>query len=486
MQKRLFNKATNPFYRVDFEKLMSSIKIVSYNVPDDDKTLDEGAKKLQKEMSDSLRKFELSLPAYRRHFFRREIKPYLDARGSIKDPLERFDTGLAQRWVFNKVVDLGWKYELHGEFDSSLSYQRADRSDHKAERLGKKYQWIALHELLARISDNFEFKEGSWSDESEKYEGSWQLSTRDIDPSCILKDNPNIPPNGLPTFKNHKPDHYYNAWSKKSSHSTWLRKTNDLPSPKLILELTDSNDTQWIALEGFIKWQEATPPEQKKYDVETRTLGYTTKSYLVKKKNKVKTIKWLAKLSFKEDLMPESHEFYNVYLAEYPWSPAFLNLYVPYFQHDGWTNRARRNQKIPSKILVTDDEYISSGNSRDCSSNEAITVKLPAKYIIDEMNLTQDFVDGRFFDSSGDLVAFDPSLFASNVPRHIYIRKDRFVSFLNSRDYSIIWIVLGEKNLIGGGMLGQPQGRLEINGVYTLTNDRIAGSLKTSFLTAQI
>ena len=74
---------------------------------------------------------------------------------------------------------------MHGKFDKFID--RAGRSEHKPERIGKKYKWIALHELLAMISDNFEFKEESWSEKIGKYEGPWQLSVRDIDPSCILK-----------------------------------------------------------------------------------------------------------------------------------------------------------------------------------------------------------------------------------------------------------------------------------------------------------
>ena len=144
--------------------------------------------------------FKNSLSQKQRKVFEKDIAPFLDHNQNIYDTSKQFDPRLAQRWVFNRVVQLGWKQELHGQFDRNVNYNRADRSEHKPERIGKKYQWVALYELLARISDNFEFKEESWSDKIGKYEGSWQLSIRDIDPSCILKEFPNEKPEDVPVF----------------------------------------------------------------------------------------------------------------------------------------------------------------------------------------------------------------------------------------------------------------------------------------------
>ena len=126
------------------------------------------------------------------------------------------------------------------------------------------------------------------------------------------------------------------------------------------------------------------------------------KSYLVKNRDKDKVFKWAKQQNFMGRWMPESHEFYHVYLGEYPWAPAFLYHYIPYYHHDGWTNGAM-DKKIPAKILVTDDQYLSSGSSIDCSTNEAVSVKLPVKFIVDGMGLVQKHIDGRFFDKKGDL-----------------------------------------------------------------------------------
>ncbi len=273
-QKELLDKATNPFFGIDLSNILVSIKYVAPDVAD--KVDEEETKQREKEQKKEMRKayvdFQNSLPKKKKMFFDKEIKPFLDDRGSINDPLERFDTGLAQRWVFNRVVQLGWEQKLHGQFDRYVNYNRIDRSEHKPERIGKKYQWIALHELLARISDNFEFKEESWSNSVGNFEGPWQLSVRDIDPSCILKEFPNEKPENIPVFSHGEIQDQYNAWSKRISHSSWLKRMNDLPNPKQVIEFTDEQKNTWVALEGFVEWQEKTPPEQERYNLPTRTL----------------------------------------------------------------------------------------------------------------------------------------------------------------------------------------------------------------------
>ena len=98
------------------------------------------------------------------------------------------------------------------------------------------------------------------------------------------------------------------------------------------------------------------------------------------------------------------------------------------------------------------------------------------------MNLFQSYIDGRFFDDKGDLVAFDPSVFDDNMTKSVLMRKDKLSDFLKRKGYALFWILLGEKNVIGSGM-GQSPGRLEIDGAYALAgNGKIIGKKRSRFL----
>jgi len=462
----LLNKI-NPSFGINFK----SIRYILEKTTDKNSRIDKAEIKKQEQQEAENRKktlvqFKASLSKRKRIVFESEIEPYLDDRGSINDPLDRFNTGLGQRWIFDRVVKLGWNQALHGKFDSSVNRNIHDRRGHKAERIGKKYQWIALHELLALVSDNFEFISERWSDEVSVFEGAWQTGIRDIDPSCTLKEIAESNKNEeVPFIARYKP--LYKNWNKGKSHKAWLWDTKKLPNPKAVIEQIDDKGNEWVVLEGFCEWQEEIPPEYEKYKLPTKNLYLMLKSYLVKHNNGgSKVFNWAKRQNFYGRWMPESHEFYQIFLGEYPSYPAFLYHYIPYFNHDGWTDRGRQ-KKIPAKILVSNDEYLSSGSSLDCSTEEAVRVKLPAKWIIDKMRLEQKYTDGRFYDKLGNLVAFDPTVFYDKAPSFVLMHKDKLRNFLKKEGLDIFWTVLGEKQTIGGGGIGQPYGWQEISGAYT-------------------
>lgn len=66
-------------------------------------------------------------------------------------------SNLAIEWIFEKY---GYDVEKHGEYDRNTNSY--DRRASTIERIGKKYQWIALYEMVARVSDNFK-KYERWS-----------------------------------------------------------------------------------------------------------------------------------------------------------------------------------------------------------------------------------------------------------------------------------------------------------------------------------
>ena len=72
----------------------------------------------------------------------------------------RFSLRLIQRYILCAVFDLGWTVERFGAFDR-ISIEYSGREADKAERMGKKYQWIAYHEILAFIADHFQYENNS-------------------------------------------------------------------------------------------------------------------------------------------------------------------------------------------------------------------------------------------------------------------------------------------------------------------------------------
>src|SRR5690606_27321504 len=144
------------------------------------------------------------------------------------------DTKPIKRWIVKRVFDLGYDYKIHGDYDRS-SENYSDRSENKIERIGKKYQWIALFEISAMIADNYKVYD-DWSDKATYYKGPWQMYLRDIDPAftsrSIIDDEDEIEP--ILEIKNWYDEPKYNNWVQNDAE--WVDNLLDLPSVKDILE----------------------------------------------------------------------------------------------------------------------------------------------------------------------------------------------------------------------------------------------------------
>lgn len=124
------------------------------------------------------------LPEGARDRFKREALPYLKGKtgwSKYGKDLPRIDQEQARLWVAERALALGWTKALF-PYDTSRGDERT-RSE-RTERIGKKYQWIAYHELLARLADNYWIAD-QWDETSSKhYETPLDVEfTRDIDPT---------------------------------------------------------------------------------------------------------------------------------------------------------------------------------------------------------------------------------------------------------------------------------------------------------------
>ena len=272
------------------------------------------------------------------------VLPYLE------DPRDEtaFDLSLAQRWIFKKVVDLGWSPELFGHFERYMDY-RYVRESHKSERIGKKYQWIAYYEFLARVSDNFTWV-GRWDNDTQ-YEGPWQLYGRNIDPSVVL------PAMGYHPYDDDMPNWWfpvkYEAWNLHQEDTDWLQTFDDLPNLELLLDVHAPEDSsEWLLLEGIIKWEEPVLIGEDKYETSRKDIWYMIKSYIVNKEDVEELYEWATKQNFMGRWMPESHNDVRMFLGEYPWaSSASIN--------EEWTKG--RDSVIPKPVLVSAAQYFWEG-----------------------------------------------------------------------------------------------------------------------------
>ncbi|MFD2274598.1 hypothetical protein ACFS07_35450 [Undibacterium arcticum] len=68
-----------------------------------------------------------------------------------------FDHATVRRWICVRAHTMGWTEDLFEKFDEGPHISRERIGNHRVERIGKKYQHIALAEATARLTDNLVF-----------------------------------------------------------------------------------------------------------------------------------------------------------------------------------------------------------------------------------------------------------------------------------------------------------------------------------------
>jgi hypothetical protein len=414
--------------------------------------------------------FEAMLDQTELRRYRKDVVPYLSGRTDRKD---RFDLSIAQRWILQRVFDLGWTVEKFGRFDRDVNARAWDRSARKAERIGKKYQWIAYHEFLGLVADNFEY-DNKLHDSKTKYVGPWQFFARDIDPSCAILDLP-----GTSTEREES-----RWWSPTAGYEwgaerdeEWIVHSKDLPVAERLIEVSNPDDgSEWLALEQYPEWRQEAPPSEDDFEKPRRRLWYQIRSYFVEKEHASKVFSWLSKQHFWGQWMAWRDEYHGTFLGEFHWAPALAGtetIIDPFAEREH-----SKLRDLPGPLVITSTTYSSRPNSFDRSGREPFNIYLPGKWLVEKMGLQWSGREGKFFDAVGDLVACDPAV-SYPGPNALLVRKKQLMSFLDSSKYEVIWTLLGAKQMIGGGWSHEGwKGELQVSGVFTMKKGKIIGQLR--------
>lgn len=368
------------------------------------------------------------------------------------------------------IVDkYGYSEEKHGEFDRIVGSGRG-RTTIPNERIGKKYQWLALHELLARVADNFPKLEYRWSENVVDYAGPWNPFVRDIDPTTLVRVDEkwgySKSCDGFWWYGGK-----YDNWNAEMAD--WLNIDDDVPPIEPIIEVTDREGCEWLALECWPDWDE---PHGK--DEIYKRLWYQVRSCIVDEEEFLHFYKWASKQNFGGRWMPENSERYEVFYREYYWAPAYRCL-----DDEDPTRKEfcdRNTNELIAHAELTSICYLWEAGE-DYSKETSYCFLIPSKQLFDGMNMHFADKDGVFESEDGNVVCFDAGAIEKSK-NYLLVRKDALLEYLKIHHKKIMWYVLGEKNIIGihnySSMPKLPMW-LVVSGTYTLDgNGRVVGSLR--------
>lgn len=376
-----------------------------------------------------------------------------------------FNIAWGLRWICKRAHELGWTSERFGNFERNYVSGHA-RNDHKIERIGKKYQWLAFRELIARMSDNLTYLGNSWEWQDGKppvYQGARQVGMRDIDPSLLATET-----------------HYHGwrEWEKTwwapfnprlhaaSPHEryAWLESDSDIINATSLIDLQDpKTKRKWLALSGFSRWTgSGLYGGSKELQRET---WFRVSCIVVHREDRSRIVKSLEKKILVDPYsFPKIEFFGDFYLGELSWHPDLQN-------PDGWSEGDGLT-KFAVPIRPTVASYVCEHGNYDYSIDQTISIEIPAPWLARTMGL--HLACGKslnYVDSNNQNMFYDPCVIEQG-PSAGLIDRDAFLEMLDQNGLSAIWVVAGEKNAYGGYLSGVGfGGRFLHTAIYHLDDD---------------
>lgn len=394
----------------------------------------------------------------------------IDGTGMRHAPL--FDLKLVQRYVVGRVFDLGWTAERFEKFDNEI--ESSGREAAKAERMGKKYQWIAYYEMLALMADHYQYAGGTSTKKiGAAYQGSWQDNFRDIDPSNVtqpLTDSDEVPAGTAAFWSGVR----VMDWSAASTPKGWVQRTDEVPLPADLMLSTDApSQSDWVNLYADFKWTMPRPAYEASYKDGRREIWMNVEGALVKRSDVAKlSSKGVAKRIAQSSI--NSNDNHSIYLGEVGWSEASRHFLDPYYGNLGWARDADREG---ISAITVSQGYMRERGTFDCSlTSESIKLRIPSVDMLELLGATWSGISATYVDKTkvSMVLAFDPSV---NVrgPSAFLVRRDHLLEVMRTHDLVVCWAVHGEKMDAAGAPNYRPIARRSFHGLFFWNGAQVDG-----------
>ena len=385
--------------------------------------------------------------------------------GHLANQRIRFDIAAERRWVWQRAHSLGWTAERFESFERTL---RGGRDERRIERIGKKYQWIAWHELQARLSDHLYFIGDSW-DDSEKvaYDGPWQLGARDIDPSLLMHSEDRDVHSGYSDAIWWRPTVVSYGDETAEERIAQLWSAGGMPELKSLLRVQSPDGMEWFVLNGMSTWRDH---EDDRDPRPRRDAWLRIETFVVSRADVPEAMNALKGKSLTDPHELENRLDFDTFLGEYSWRR------IAPFDFDSWREPGTLSsyRTIPVRYLVPTVEYACE-SGRDRSFQGRIELQLPVAHVRENLRLHWEGGRGATFSIQDSVVAFFDPTTESNGPPTTLVACEPFLRMLDSLDLALVWRIGGEKGLYGRRFDGTYHGRQIVSGVFHTAGVGIVG-----------
>lgn len=358
-------------------------------------------------------------------YSRRGIGGYGDfGRYEFQYDLNEFPEGPVKlsNWATEIIFkEFEYKPESVKHFDSHAgSY-----SNRPWERIGKKYEWLALYKIAAILSD-YHAGEKKEEDSDEPI----VTKMRNIDPTLLhLTVDSDL-------YKFHQLKYHYTAVPDK----IWVQNVKYLPTFEDCLIQKDQMGVEWVNLYTYIEYtlRNSKLLENSK----SRELWMFFQSCFVDKKNVKMACGLIKKVGLQGRSFSENGEVYKLYAGEWGWS----DLYKKYTEE-------YKYEKRPFSISLNEEKYDMRPSMveyfheyvGDSSTENNEKIYYPNSHIVKTMKLMKTDMRGVWRDEHNEVAIYDNEVAGGKSA--LIIRKDILLKYLKLTDQVLIWPVLIEKRM---------------------------------------
>ena len=340
-------------------------------------------------------------------------------------------------WILQRAArDFGYKDSGCEKYDTYMLTKHGGGRGKPiwAERIGKKYQWVAMYQLASRLHDHLDRKRDSWESEP--------LRTR-----LILMEERKIDPT-LPSNIVER-EREAGAWwlnssanldsSKMLSDEDWVASEESIPALEDLLSVVECDGQDWRLLASYPSWGKR--EENTEWNDPYRQVWIHIQSYLIQKLDIATAYSCLHRRNFFGRWMPESATYLYGFAGEYPWGTPFNT--KPEEQHSlGIERIALPCAYTPCwNQLAVEWQY-------DASVPRNFHMFVPARKFFSPADIWWDGKDGYRL-TNGRTVFRDPSVTEVGLAALI-VDNDELLSRLDKLGMCLIWTLLGEKWILGG------------------------------------
>ncbi|MBC2191125.1 hypothetical protein HCB44_02365 [Listeria sp. FSL L7-0229] len=356
----------------------------------------------------------------------------------------QFDDQYLSNIAFIRVFELGFNPEIHAYFDCYMT-SNYDRHNNRIERIGKKYQWIAFYEMVAKLADNFQIYEEVIVYDKEYEENYFNHLLNSFDEinnkeDNILNDKMNREDHIMTIRKENVhyfqgPFEYYMKTIDPTYHTELPKPTKKLISYSQQPSLTEPN--VFNHEKEFIECQY----NNKKYL--SLYFRYEHKSLEKKQSSDLVGVAFFSPIESRDKVIEYNMKNYgngvsapsstDVFLHELYWSSAYEHFESLYYEEQGRT-------KIGDYAVY---EYLWEPND-DFSIEDSVSMYIPSKTLVDYYSL-QSLNDGVWKNDSNEIVAFDGSVFG--YEHCLWFEKEKIIQYMNETNQTIFWRSWGEETI---------------------------------------